>query len=69
MIVFISKLLVPIIYGAAETRLFYEHGEVTVMNRFRLYHVWLGVLFGLNAITDSLWTTLFLLFWHRLHWM
>jgi hypothetical protein len=36
----------PHFYGIAENRLFIEHGEYLPGHHFRIYHLWLAILFG-----------------------
>jgi hypothetical protein len=36
----------PHLYGAAENRLFIEHGDYLPGRHFRVYHLWLGLLFA-----------------------
>jgi len=60
----IPQILIPIVYGVGENRLMHEQGEITIMNHFRLYHVWLTVLFLLNAASaDSVLKFLFVFVW------
>jgi hypothetical protein len=47
----ILKTLIPILWGAAENRLWKEHGENFILNHFKLYHIFTFLLFGtINAI-------------------
>ena len=60
----IPQMLIPVVYGVAENRLMYEKGEKMILNHFRLYHVWLTVLFLLNASSaGSVLKFLFLFVW------
>ena len=46
----IMKAIVPILWGAAENRLWKEHGENFILNHFKTYHVFMAVLFGIINI-------------------
>jgi len=47
----ILKTIVPILWGAAENRLWKEHGENFILNHFKLYHIFMFSLFAvINAI-------------------
>ena len=56
----IAQLLIPIIYGIGENRFMAEKGETMIMNHFKLYHLWITVIFFLNAV--STWNVLQFLF-------
>jgi len=60
----IAQLLIPVVYGVGENRLMHESGEATIMNHFRLYHLWITVIFFLNAVSaGSILKFLFLFVW------
>jgi len=60
----IPQMLIPVLYGVGENRLMHEQGEITIMNHFRLYHIWLTALFLLNAASaGSVLKFLFLFVW------
>ncbi len=39
----------PHFYGEAENRLFIEHGELLPGKHFKIYHLWLALLFGFTS--------------------
>ncbi|MFB3887962.1 MAG: hypothetical protein ACE14S_00600 [Candidatus Bathyarchaeia archaeon] len=52
----------PHVYGAAENRLFIEHGEYLPGRHFRVYHLWLAGLFAgsgflVLVLSRSAWLT------------
>jgi len=59
--ILLGKFLLPLLYGVVENRLFKEHGEAVVLNHFKLYHIWLFILFAINAVTKSFWLSMLLL--------
>jgi hypothetical protein len=60
-IILALKFALPPLYGVVENRVFMEHGDANVLNHFRLYHVWLLVLFWFNAVTASFWLSMMLM--------
>ena len=60
----IAQLLIPILYGIGENRLMYAKGEKMIMDHFQLYHLWISVIFLLNAASaGSILKFLFLFIW------
>ncbi len=54
MISLLAKLLFAVIWGAGENRVFREKGDALIQQHFKLYHVWMLLIFAVATYTADL---------------
>lgn len=49
----VRSLVFAMIFGVMENRFFFEAGDAIILNHFRLYHVFLGILYATVSFSLS----------------